>query len=201
MSRPLVNTGTLFWTGQHWINYIRRTNTVEDRAMVSLWHTHYSSVGEGTVAYVLIEGDSPYRGICTDNPELAAFIHTWMSGRGDIYDMDIKTETIQASFTRGGDIIESTFWTIETDDDHILARWSDIQSPVLLEAPAPKFREGWDVYSCLFFAQTAQILYNDQLITGNAYKVDNWKNSLGGERSSCVFALSETFIQADGQGV
>ena len=197
MDRPLVNKGRLFWTGQHWINYIRPPQSTETSGMVSLWHTHYSSVGEGTVAYVLIEGETSYRRICTDNPEMAAFIQAWMRGRGGMYDMDL--ETVQASFSRGGDVLESPSWTIETAEDQIIARWSGLQSPVLLEAPAPRLRDEWDVYSCLFFAHAAQILFNGHMIPGDPYSVDTWKPSLGGERSSCVFALSETFIRADGQ--
>ncbi len=197
MDRPLVNKGRLFWTGQHWINYIRPANTTENSGMVSLWHTHYSSAGEGTVAYVLIEGETSYRRICTDNPETAALIQAWMRGRGGMYDMDL--ETVQASFARGGDVLESPSWTIETAEGQIIARWSDLQSPELLEAPAPRLRDEWDVYSCLFFAHSAQILFNGHLIPGEPYTVDIWKPSLGGERSSCVFALSEIFIQADGQ--
>ena len=73
MDRPLVNKGRLFWTGQHWINYIRPPQSTETSGMVSLWHTHYSSAGEGTVAYVLIEGETSYRRICTDNPETGGF--------------------------------------------------------------------------------------------------------------------------------
>ena len=197
MDRPIVNRGRLYWTGQHWINYVRPPDADENSGMVSLWHTHYSSAGEGTVAYVLIEDGSSYRRICTDNPEMAAFIQEWMGGRGGMYDMDL--EITPAAFTRGGSVLDSPSWTIDTADDQIIARWSDLQLPELLEAPAPKLREGWDVYSCLFFARSARIMYNGHLLAGGPYAVDIWEPSLGGERSSCVFALSETFIRADGR--
>ncbi|MDD9949433.1 MAG: hypothetical protein OXU48_07870 [candidate division Zixibacteria bacterium] len=195
MGRPIVNPGRLYWTGQHWINYIRPPNAGENSAMVSLWHTHYSSAGEGTVAYVLIEHGATYRRICTDNPDLAAFIRTWMNGRGGMYDMEL--EVVPAAFTRSGDVLDTAAWAIETADDLVIDRWADLQPPELLEAPGPGLREGWDVFSCLFFARSAQIMFNGHMIPGEPYPVDNWKSSLGGERSSCVFALSETFIQAD----
>ncbi|MXW06183.1 MAG: hypothetical protein F4Z81_14130 [Gemmatimonadetes bacterium] len=194
MDRPIVNPGRLHWTGQHWINYIRLPNAVENTAMVSLWHTHYSSAGEGTVAYVLIEHESPYRRICTDNPEMAAFIQDWMSGRGGMYDTEL--EVVSAAFTRTGSVLEAPAWTIETADELVIARWGGLQPPELLEAPGPGFRDGWDVFSSLFFARSAQIIFNGHMIPGEPYPVDVWKPSLGGERSSCVFALSETFIQA-----
>ncbi len=197
MDRPIVNPGGLYWTGQHWINYIRPAKTEENSGMVSLWHTHYSSAGEGTVAYVLIEDGTSYHRICTDNPEMAAFMQEWMRGRGGMYDMDL--EITQAAFTRGGSVVDSPSWTIETEEDQVIARWSGLQPPELLEAPAPKLRDGWDVFSCLFFAPSAQIIFNGHLVEGEPYTVDIWKPSLGGERSSCVFALSETFIQAAGR--
>lgn len=197
MDRPVVNRGGLYWTGQHWINYIRPANTGENSGMVSLWHTHYSSAGEGTVAYVLIEDGTSYHRIYTDNPEMAAFIQGWMRGRGGMYDMEL--EITQAAFTRGGSVLESPSWTIDTEEDQVIARWSGLQSAELLEAPAPKLRDGWDVFSCLFFARSARIMFNGHPVEGEPYTVDIWKPSLGGERSSCVFALSETFIQADGR--
>ena len=194
----MVNPGRLYWTGQHWINYIRpasagENSAGENSAMVSFWHTHYSSAGEGNVAYVLIGDGSTYGSICTDNPDMAAFIQAWMKGRGGMYDMEL--EVVPAAFTRSGNILDAPTWTIESADDQIIARWGDLQSPELLEAPAPKLREGWDVFSCLFFARSAQIMFNGHLVDGEPYPVDIWKPSLGGVRSSCVFALSEAFIQ------
>ena len=197
MDRPMVNPGRLYWTGQHWINYIRLPGAEDNSGMVSLWHSHYSSAGEGNVAYVLMGDGSSYCGICTDNPDMAAFIGDWMGGRGGIYDMGLDIKP--ATFTRSGNVLDGPAWTIETADDQIIARWGDLQPPELLEAPTPKLREGWDVFSCLFFACSAQIMCNGHLIPGDPYTVDIWQSSLGGERSSCVFALSETFIQADGR--
>ncbi|MCY3555894.1 MAG: hypothetical protein OXH56_11315 [Gemmatimonadetes bacterium] len=197
MNRPIVNPGRLFWTGQHWINYVRPAGAGENSAMVSLWHTHYCSAGEGTVAYVLIEDGFSYHRICTDNPEMTTFIQTWMSGRGGMYDMEL--EVVPASFTRSGNVLDAPAWTIETEEDQVIARWGGLRSPELLEAPAPRFREGWDVFSCLYFARSAQIMFNGHMIPGEPYPVDIWKPSLGGERSSCVFALSEAFIEVPGQ--
>ena len=198
MTRPIVNDGRLFWTGQHWINFIRPRGAQEATGMVSLWHTDYSLNGEGTVAYVVINTAPSYNRILTDNLELASFIQKWMDGRGGIYEM--KLDVNSASFTRDGDIRNSPSWIIDTGTDQIIAKWDEIQLPILLEAPAPRLKKELDVQSCLFFADSAQIMLNEHSILGEPYPVDNWQSSLGGERSSCVFALSDTFIQVDGQG-
>ncbi|HCP99483.1 MAG TPA: hypothetical protein DIT99_01735, partial [Candidatus Latescibacteria bacterium] len=92
----------------------------------------------------------------------------------------------------------SPTWIIETSDDQIVAKWEALQPPVILEAAAPKFHESRDVYSYLFFADVAQQLLNGHLIPGDPYITDIWQPSIGGDRSSCVFALSETFIQVPG---
>jgi hypothetical protein len=196
MVRPIVNPGELLWTGQHWINYIRPPGAQENSGMVSLWHTHYCEAGEGTVAYVNIQVDRSYQYICTDNEAIAAYIQTWMSGRGGLYDMDMPV--VEATFVREGDIRSSPTWIIETSDDQIVAKWEALQPPVILEAPAPKFHESRDVYSYLFFADVAHQLLNGHLIPGDPYITDIWQPSIGGDRSSCVFALSETFIQVPG---
>jgi hypothetical protein len=57
MSRPRINPGNLVWSGEHWINYLREPGAVSDSGMVSLYHTRYSSAGEGNIAFVDIQGD------------------------------------------------------------------------------------------------------------------------------------------------
>lgn len=190
MDRPMVNSGELLWTGQHWINYLRPVGHPHHSAMVSLWHTHYCDAGEGTVAFIKITGITEY--ICTDNHEIAAYIRNWMKGRGGLYDMDLPV--VDGVFSRDGDIRGGPIWNIETEGDQIAAIWEDLLPPVFLEAPAPKFQPDKDVYSCLIFADSARIILNDQLIPGKPYPTNKWASSIGGDRSSCVFALSETFI-------
>ena len=189
MTRRIVNPGTLFWTGQHWINYLRRPGEAENSGMVSLWHTHYCAAGEGTAAYIDLPG---LQSICTDNPDIVAFMNEWMAGRGGLYDMDLPI--IEAQFRRSGDLRSDPSWTIQTATDRIEATWTEIQPPVILDAPAPKFRQDCDVYSYLFFAAAASISLNEQATPGQPYITDIWQPSIGGDRSSCVFALSETFI-------
>jgi hypothetical protein len=193
MQRPIVNPGKLLWTGQHWINYIRPFEKSKNSGMISLWYTRFCEAGEGLVAFVNIQDETNFQYICTDNERVAAYIQTWMRGRGGLYDMDMPV--INADISRKGDIRSSPAWVIETATDQIVTTWSDIQQPVILEAPAPEFHKDRDVYSSLFFAESAQILLNDHLISGDPYITDIWQATIGGQRSSCVFALSETFIQ------
>ena len=193
MQRPIVNPGKLLWTGQHWINYIRPFEKSKNSGMISLWYTQFCEAGEGLVAFVNIQDETNFQYICTDNERVAAYIQTWMRGRGGLYDMDMPV--INADISRKGDIRFSPAWVIETATDQIVTTWSDIQQPVILEAPAPEFHKDQDVYSSLFFAESSQILLNDHLISGDPYITDIWQATIGGQRSSCVFALSETFIQ------
>lgn len=192
MSRPIVNPGQLFWTGQHWINYLREPGAEEDSGRVSIWHTHYCEAGEGTVAYIDIPGDPGLRAVCTDNRNVAAFIDNWVRALPGPYEIDV---VVDAVFRREGDITSSPSWIIQTERDTVVSTWSKLQPPVIMEAPAPKFREDRDVYTYLFFAEECAISLNDQTIEGRPYTREIWKPSIGGDRSSCVIALSETFVQ------
>ena len=187
MGRPLVNPGTLYWTGQHWMVYLRTPGSDEDSGRVSVWHTHYSESGEGTVIYVDLPG---YQAACTDNREVASFIDHWVRSMPGPYQTD---HVIDAEIHREGDIRHSPSWVVQSEDHSIVTTWTDIQSPVILEAPAPRFREDRDVYSYLFFS-SGSILFDGTPIEGDPYIRDIWKPSIGGDRSSCVIALSETFV-------
>lgn len=194
MSRPMTNPGRLFWTGQHWINYLRLPGSDEDAGRFSLWHTHYCEAGEGTVVYVDIppgEADG-LRCVCTNNRELATFMDRWIRSLSGPYDIDT---VVDAEILRTGDIRVAPAWTVRTATDTVVSTWSGVQQPVILEAPAPMFREDRDVYSYLFFTDGGELALNGHAIEGQPYVRDNWKSSIGGDRSSCVIALSETFVQ------
>ncbi|MBM3933486.1 MAG: hypothetical protein FJ319_04170 [SAR202 cluster bacterium] len=69
----IVKTGRIKWTGEHWIAYIRRPGEETNSGMVSLYHTAYSEVGNGDVAWVYIPGKNGFKAICTDNHVVARF--------------------------------------------------------------------------------------------------------------------------------
>lgn len=62
--------GTIRWSGEHWINYLRRTGENTDSGSVSLYYARYSEAVEGTVAFVDIPG-AGFLARCTDNRALA----------------------------------------------------------------------------------------------------------------------------------
>ena len=192
MSRPVINPGNLTWSGEHWINYIRQPGAENDSGMVSLYHTRFSAAGEGSVAFVDIAGDPDSLGLYTDNQEVAAFIKEMISGLGNPFDRELPL--VDAQIYREGDVRTSPSWVIESDDNHIVATWSAIQPPVIAEGWAPTFRPDRDFFTMLFFTDEATISLNRSEIEGAPYMRDIWKPSIGGERSSCVFALAETMI-------
>ena len=157
---------------------------------MSLYHTRYCSAGAGTVAYVDISGEHGLQGLFTDNEEVAAFIKNWNKGRGGIYDRDLPV--VNAQFHRKGDIRTAPYWFIQSSTDEVVALWEKIQPPIVAEGPAPTFNANTDIFTVLFFADEASITVNGWLGSGKPYMRDIWKKSIGGERSSCVFALAET---------
>lgn len=194
MSRPVINPGTLIWSGEHWINYLREPGSDSDSGMVSLYHTRYSSAGEGNVAFVNIPRDKGFCSVCTDNPELAGFIiETMIRGSGNPFDRDLPL--FDAEITRGGDIRSGPSWVIQTSERRIVAAWSEIQPPVIAEGFAPTFREDVDFFTLLFFCNAASIALDGQQVSGRPYRRDIWQRSIGGDRSSCVFALAETMMR------
>ena len=192
MSRPVINPGTLRWSGEHWINYLRQPGSDTNSGMVSLYHTRYSAAGEGSAVFVDIADQPECLGLYTDNREVAAFIQAMIQGRGNPFDREMPI--IDAHISRSGDIRFNPSWVIANGRCHITATWTDIQPPVISEGPAPTFGPDRDFFTLLFFTDNASITCNGQPVKGQPYQRDIWRASIGGERSSCVFALAETMI-------
>ncbi len=114
-------------------------------------------------------------------------------GKGNPFDRDLPL--FDAEISRGGDIRTSPTWSIKTNGRLVVATWSQIQPPVITEGPAPTFREDLDFFTVLFFCDTASIELDGAPVPGRPYPRDIWRKSIGGDRSSCVFALSETSIR------
>lgn len=190
--RPVsIHSGKLVWSGEHWIAYLREPAATADSAMVSLFHTSYSPAGEGNVAWIKIPGQGGFEGICTDNPELTDYITAKMVRKGSSpYEADMPV--VAASFGRAGDIRQSPKWVIQTDRHRIVTTWSEVGPPVVAEG---SFREETEHFTILFFAATAAVQLDGRDQPGKPYLRDLWKKSIGGDRSSCVFALAETFLE------
>ena len=193
MSEQLVQDGKLYWTGEHWINYIRREGETSDSGMVSLFHTRYSKGGSGNAAFVDIGGDDGYRALCTDNADVASFMVDHQRGNtGRPYGQN--PPIVDAEFIQGGDIRTSPSWTIRTDDREIVATWSAVLPVVVVNGPWPAGSQISYTFTLLHFAEGASIALDGRAVDGRPYPTDIWRKSIGGERSSCVFALAETFI-------
>ena len=196
MTRPTVNPGTVVWAGEHWYSYLRRPGDQTNSGMVSLYHVRYSPPGEGTVAFVDIAGGDGLTAVCTDNRELVPYLVEnvlRVRGRG-VHHFDRDLPVLDATLTRGGRVIEAPSWEIRTARDRIVATWMDLEPPFLAELPAPSGLDYADFYSVFFFAANATIELNGRRVNGQPYTEVLPSTHIGGERSSCMFALSETMV-------
>jgi len=184
--------GTVKWSGEHWINYVRRPGETQDSGSVSLYHTKYSSAGEGTVAFVMIP-DAGIDAIYTDSAELAEWtIETMIRGRGNQFDRDIPV--VEATLTRGGDIRKNPSWNIEANEHTIVSTWNVTDPAVIHWGAAPVGIPNLHIFSLLYFTYDTELAVDGKSVDGKPYPRDIWQNSIGGDRSSCVFALAETTL-------
>ena len=114
-----------------------------------------------------------------------------MRGLPGPYDIDA---VIDSDIRREGRIDDSPAWVIATEEAMVVATWRHLAPPVILEAPAPAFKSDQDVFSHLLFTDEASIRIGDHEVEGQPYRHEVWRKSIGGDRGSCVVALSETFI-------
>ena len=206
MAEAHINDGTVEWSGDHWINYIRSSPApagfAESRATgdepglsrVSLYHTRYSAAGEGHVAIVVIDGLGDLNAVYTDNRALAEFILDTII-RGQVAKFDRGFPIVDASFVRGGVVGDRPSWTIEGNGHQVVSTWLDLESPLSVYAPAPMFGPDVNFYTLLLFANDATINVDGAKVEGSPYEVDVWQTSIGGLRSSSVLALAETKIR------
>jgi hypothetical protein len=154
--------------------------------MLSLYHTRYSAGGEGTVAFIKIPG---FSGACTDNREAAQFVYD------NRIPFDRSLPIIDAEIKRGGDIRTAPSWVIQTASDRIEATWTQLGPPMVVEGFAPIFRDDMDFFALFLFAEAASMTLNGVAVPGQPYPVDSWQKTLGGLRSSAMFALAETMTR------
>ena len=189
MAEGAVQRGRLIWAGEHWVSYIRREGEASDSGRVSLYHTSYSQSGGGNIAFVDIPGDDGYRALCADNAEVARFHLDRLKDSPEAQGFSIA----EAEFVQGGDIRTSPSWTIRADGHEIVTTWSEIEPVVIANGPWAAGEVSY-VFTLLHFANGASITLDGRTIGGGPYVVDVWREKIGGDRSSSVIALSETFI-------
>jgi hypothetical protein len=195
MIEGLVSPGELTWSGEHWINYLRVPGDSADSGMVSLFNIRCSPAGNGIAAWIWIPGDQGFRAVCTDNGEVTDFVVEIMAKAAANPPYDDELPVIEASFSQGGDIRKDPSWTVCAGDREIVATWTQIQPAVIANGAWPSCPSGNYCFSLLHFADGGTISLDGRTVGGAPYTRDIWQPTIGGERSSCVFALSESFIK------
>ena len=189
---PDTINGTIRWSGEHWINYICRSGEDTDSGSLSLYHTYYGDAGAGTVAFVDIP-DAGFTAMLANNRELADWTFDQMiRGRGKQFDRELPV--LDASFKRGGDIRTNPSWTIEADSHTIESTWNITEPATIHWGPTPAGIPNVQIFSLLFFTHDVDLAHNGNPVEGTPYTRDIWRPTIGGDRSSCVFALAETTI-------
>lgn len=183
-----VHAGKLIWLGEHWINALRPEGG--PTSIVSLFHTRYSSAGEGNAALVRIGGNDGLHAICADSDELAHYLTERFFRNVDYFEAGLPV--LASRFSRVGDIRRDPGWIIEAGGRRVVARWQVAMPPVVADG---SFRAGTEHFTVLFFSDKASLELDSQAIAGRPYPRDIWQPSIGGQRSSCVLALAETLIE------
>lgn len=81
---------------------------------------------------------------------------------------------------------------MEMEDGHVIVSgWTVTDPPIVLNTP---WRNDQETFSILYFTDQATVELDGKPIEGSPYLRDIWRDTLGGDRSSCVFALSESFF-------
>ena len=189
MPQATLSRGSLLWSGEHWILYLRPPGSQVDSGQLSLYSAAYSPVGRGTVAYIDILGPEGLTAVCTDNPDLADFITaTMIRGSNNPFDRDLPQWT--ATFSRAGRIDRDPSWTIQSEHHTLTATWEQLESPLV----GPPTINPHIVFTVLIFAAAGQMQLDGTAVPGRPYPRDAWSKSIGQARSSCCFALAETMV-------
>ena len=187
MTKPTVNTGTLEWSGEHWINAIS-IDGENPSGWFSLFHTRYSEHGEGNTVHVFV----PERGIdlvAADNGQLGDWMqHNFFQRTAMKAPL---TPLVDAKFERRGTIHTDPSWVVQLPDSQVVARWFVQEAPVIAHG---LFGEDAEFFTMLFFTAESAIELDGEKVGGTPYQRDIWKASIGGDRSSSVFACSMTSI-------
>ncbi len=191
-----VFDGPLRWVGEHWICAMKGEEEGET-ARVSLYHTHASPAGEGVTAYVSIrdEDAASVLGVFTDNRAVTAWVHdAWGGGRGGPFGQD--TPILDARLRRGDPARDERSWTIQATGLDLRVTWRRFEMPVVsYRGDDPAVYAQRSLFNVLLFASDAEIRANGVRVDGAPYADAKWKPVIGGgDRSSCVVALAETFI-------
>ena len=185
------DSSRLVWSGEHWMIYLRRPGEQSNSGSLSLYHTRHSPAGEGTLALVSLSGQGGFSALCTDNREVAKFVaDNIVSWAAAPFDRDLPV--LDAEVQRGGDVRTSPSWTVRTDKGAVVATWSNVDRPLVLERPDADSKGRTVTFSLLFFTDQGTITLDGRAIDGEPYTREDWTRSIGRPGSSSCFALAET---------
>ena len=200
MIEGLVKEGTVRWSGEHWISYLRRPGEDSNTGMVSLYNMRYTEAGHGFAAFVVIHedgnGGQGFKGLCTTNRDVADFMVEEATRHSSHPPYDEKLPVIDATFAQGGHVARDPSWTISTGEHEIVATWRQIQPVIITAGPWPASPCNY-VHSLLHFTDESSIQLDGRVIEGKPYSRDIWRPTIGGDRSSCVFAISESLMTVE----
>ena len=186
----------LRWVGEHWLCVLKDRN-LEETVRISLYNTYESPAGEGAVAYLSIRSRSctPLLGVFTDNRDLSDWIYeAWGGGREGVFQQPLIV--YDAQFARGERSRDNRSWLIENTTIKIEATWQQFEDPVVsYRGDDPNVYAHRSLFNVLLFALDAKVQLNGTCVEGSPYLHNRWQSIIGGaDRSSCVVALAETFI-------
>ena len=184
--------GALSWSGEHWICMLREPGS-DDTAVVSHYHLRVSPAGPGNVAVIHVPGADGAHVVATDNDDAAAFAkERFFAGRADYFQGDLPVR--QATFERIGEGQPGSGWSYRFAGTEVSARWFVREPPVVAHG---HLRPGNWCFTVLYFAEEAELHLNGSRVPGAPFTRDIWRTSIGGDRSSCVYALAETFLDTE----
>ena len=172
------------------------TGETADSGSFSLYHTRFSAAGEGTVAFVSIP-DAGIDAVYADSAGLAEWtIDNMIRGRGNQFDRDMPV--VEACLTRLGDVRTQPSWILEAGGRRIVSTWTVTDPAVIHWGPTPSGVPDMQIFSLLYFTYETELAVDGGSVDGVPYARDIWRASIGGDRSSCVFALAETTLNLQG---
>jgi len=183
-----LQLGRLEWAGEHWVSMLREDGRDDDTAIVSHYSMRISPGGEGNVAVIRIGGN--FNAVCTDNPAMLDFVIPRCFEKVPYWHQDLPV--LACTFTRFGDATRDPGWLIESEEGRTVhSRWTAPAAPIVLNSP---WQDNQHVFSILYFSDEATVELDGRAINGRPFMRDIWRDTLGGDHSSCVYALAESFF-------